>query len=80
MTTLDRSGVEEVYDAIADAIDAAGPRHAQLFLAKLALLLAHACGDAAAVKEAISTAGRDLGDPVAPGPHRPAGTEGNREP
>lgn len=37
--TLDTAGVEDAYDRIAEAIDAAG-EHSELFLAKLALTLA----------------------------------------
>jgi hypothetical protein len=40
--------LEQVYDALATAIDTAGPGKSELFLVKLALLNANALGDAAA--------------------------------
>jgi hypothetical protein len=43
--TLGIDGLETVYDALAQAIDQAGPDRCQLFLVKLALLNAHALGD-----------------------------------
>ena len=49
-------GLETVYDALATAIDQAGPDKAQLFLVKLALLNANALGDAALVQQQITTA------------------------
>jgi hypothetical protein len=39
-------GLETVFDALASAIDLAGPEKAELFLVKLALLNANALGDA----------------------------------
>jgi hypothetical protein len=57
--TLDTAGVEDAYDRIAEAIDAAG-EHSELFLAKLALTLAWRCGDPAVVEEAIRVALLDL--------------------
>jgi len=53
-------GLETVYDALATAIDQAGPDKAQLFLVKLALLNANALGDAALVQQQIATAWQDL--------------------
>lgn len=53
--------LEEIFDKIARAIDQAGPERETLFLAKLALTLAHEVGDPAAVDAAISTALADLG-------------------
>ena len=52
--------LEEVYDAIADAVDEAPEDKRLLFLAKLALTLASQLGDAAKVSEAIAAAARDL--------------------
>jgi hypothetical protein len=57
---LNIDGLETVYDALATAIDQAGPDKAQLFLVKLALLNANALGDAALVQEQIATALLDL--------------------
>jgi hypothetical protein len=53
-------GLETVYDALATAIDQAGPDKAQLFLVKLALLNANALGDAALMQQQITTALLDL--------------------
>ena len=53
-------GLETVYDALATAIDQAGPEKAQLFLVKLVLLNAKALGDAALVQQQIATALLDL--------------------
>jgi cephalosporin-C deacetylase-like acetyl esterase len=53
-------GLETVYDALATAIDQAGPEKVQLFLVKLALLNAKALGDAAQVQQQIATALMDL--------------------
>jgi hypothetical protein len=44
--TLKLPGLEAVYDALAQAIDQAGPERTELLLVKLALLNAHALGDA----------------------------------
>ena len=52
--------LEQVYDALATAIDAAGPDKSELFLVKLALLNAHALGDADAVQRHIQAALQDL--------------------
>ena len=56
---LDTAGVEDAYDRLAEAIDAAGEHH-ELFLAKLALTLAWRCGDPAVLEEAIAVALLDL--------------------
>jgi hypothetical protein len=53
-------GLETVYDALATAIDQAGPDKAQLFLVKLALLNANTLGNAALVEQQIATALLDL--------------------
>jgi hypothetical protein len=58
--TLSIDGLETVYDALATAIDQAGPDKAQLFLVKLALLNANALGDALLVQQQIATALLDL--------------------
>ncbi len=58
--TLSIDGLETVYDAMAQAIDAAGPDKAQLFLVKLALLNANALGDAAPFLADVDIALQDL--------------------
>ncbi|HEY8353170.1 MAG TPA: hypothetical protein VIK87_11550 [Sphingomonadales bacterium] len=52
--------LEEVFDKIAEAIDEAGPKRETLFLAKLALTLAHRLRDPGAVDAAITAALADL--------------------
>jgi hypothetical protein len=51
--------LEALWEALARAVDAAGDR-SELFLAKLALLLADRLGDRAAAEAAIAAALRDL--------------------
>ena len=53
-------GLETVYDALANAIDQAGPDKAELFLVKLALLQAQALGDEAQFKQQVDAALQDL--------------------
>ena len=59
MTSAD---VEEVYEALAHALDAVPAGSRELVLAKLALLLAHEVGDAARVRQLIGSALADLPD------------------
>ena len=58
--TLKLPGLEAVYDALAQAIDQAGPERTELLLVKLALLNAKTLGDAGAFRCQIDTALRDL--------------------
>jgi hypothetical protein len=53
-------GLETVYDALATAIDQAGPDKAELFLVKLALLQANALGDEAQFQQQVEAALQDL--------------------
>ena len=53
-------GLEQVYDALATAIDQAGPDKTTLFLVKLALLNANALADPATFTSHIDAALRDL--------------------
>lgn len=57
---LDIAGLENVYDALALAIDQAGESNATLFLVKLALMNAQALGDAAQFEQHIQAALQDL--------------------
>jgi hypothetical protein len=59
-TQLSIADLEAVYDALAQAIDQAGPDRSELFLVKLALLNAQALGNAQAMREQIERALRDL--------------------
>lgn len=54
------AGLEAVYDALANAIDQAGPERAELMLVKLALLNAQALGDAALFQQQLQAALQDL--------------------
>jgi len=58
--TLSIPGLEQVYDALATAIDAAGAEKSELFLVKLALLNAHALADPALFQSHIDAALKDL--------------------
>jgi hypothetical protein len=58
--TLDIAGLEQVYDALATAIDQAGPDKSELFLVKLALLNAKAQGDSQIFEAQIASALKDL--------------------
>lgn len=52
--------LEKVYDTLAEGIDTATPAKSELFLTKLALLLANEIGDAETVGRAVQAALRDL--------------------
>ena len=54
------AGLEQVYDRLASALDQVGPEKSELFLVKLALLNAHALGDAALFESHLDAALRDL--------------------
>lgn len=58
--TLTVPGLEQVYDALASAIDQAGPDKTELFLVKLALLNADALADPKRFDTHIQAALRDL--------------------
>jgi hypothetical protein len=59
-TALSITGLEAVYDALARAIDTAGPDKAELFLVKLALLNANALADEKLFQQHLSAALQDL--------------------
>ncbi|HEX7062695.1 MAG TPA: DUF2783 domain-containing protein [Woeseiaceae bacterium] len=58
--TLAFSDLEEFYDRLAAAMDAAGAEKESLLLAKLCMTLAHHVGDRATVLRAIGIAAADL--------------------
>lgn len=58
--SLTIDGLETVYDALAIAIDQAGPEQVSLFLVKLALLQANALADPQLFQQQIATALQDL--------------------
>jgi hypothetical protein len=57
---LDISGLEQVYDRLATAIDQAGPEKSELFLVKLALLNAKEIGRPDLFEVHIKAALKDL--------------------
>ncbi len=57
---LDIAGLETIYDALASAIDQAGPERSELLLVKLALLNAQALGDVALFQQQLQAALQDL--------------------
>ena len=59
-TELDIEGLENVYDALATAVDQAGPDKTELFLVKLALLNVNALGDDALFAKHLEIALQDL--------------------
>jgi hypothetical protein len=58
--TLTLSGLEAVYDTLAEALDRAPPDKTELLLVKLALLLAQDLGDAARFGALVDSALQDL--------------------
>lgn len=58
---LDFAHLEEVYDLLADGIDAAGPENVTQFLTKVALGMASQTDDIANVRAVIEASSRDLG-------------------
>lgn len=59
--TLEFAELEQVYDLLAEAIDAAGPERESLFLARLALLLSHEIPDLERVRKLIAVAAGSRG-------------------
>ncbi|MEI7445926.1 MAG: hypothetical protein WCK28_13635 [Burkholderiales bacterium] len=62
-TILDAAERDALYRDCAQAITAVGRERESLFLARLALLLMEACGDAARCREAMAEAARDVPAP-----------------
>lgn len=58
--TLAITGLEQVYDRLATAIDEAGPEKSELFLVKLALLNAKAMGQPDLFEAQVEAALKDL--------------------
>ena len=59
-SALSIAGLEEVYDALATALDQAGPDKSELFLVKLVLMNANALGDPALMQAHIDASLQDL--------------------
>ncbi|NOG71748.1 hypothetical protein [Roseicella sp. DB1501] len=57
---LSAAGLEEVYDRLAETLDALPEERRPLFLAKLSLALANLAEDPAEVMAALAAAARDL--------------------
>jgi hypothetical protein len=62
---LETTELEAVYDLLAEAIDRVGEARRDLFLAKLALVLANLLGDRAQVEAAVAAGLRDRPPPDA---------------
>lgn len=60
MPTLSTADLEQVYDTLAEAIDSAAEGRSELFLVKLALLLARELGDRSRFESQVAAALRDL--------------------
>ena len=60
MAPLTLSGLEQVYDTLAEAIDRVPDGRGELFLTKLALLLSQELGDPKRIGELIEAAMLDL--------------------
>ncbi|MBI1732922.1 MAG: hypothetical protein HYR49_09165 [Gammaproteobacteria bacterium] len=58
--TLPGEQFEQAYELIAQAIDRVGPDKERLFLARLALALAHRLPDLDAVRQALAIAKNDV--------------------
>jgi hypothetical protein len=58
--SLSIPALEQVYDALATAIDGVGPDNSEKFLVKLALMNANALADAALFQSHIEAALKDL--------------------
>ncbi len=58
--SLPIAGLETTYDALAEALDRAGPEKSELFLVKLALLSANALADATVFQALLDAAQQDL--------------------
>lgn len=59
-THLPIAGLETVYDALAQAIDEAGPGRSELMLVKLALLCADSLADVTLFRQHLQSALQDL--------------------
>lgn len=63
MSVLEFEELEQVYETLAQGIDAAGPAHELLYLSKLSVLLAHRLGDLAAFRECCAIAAGEVQAP-----------------
>lgn len=57
---MDSAQFEQAWELIAAAVDRAGPARERLFLARLALALAHRLPDVESLREALATAADGL--------------------
>lgn len=65
MTPVASKHIEDIYEALAEAIDRAGPENEAVFLTKLALTLGAKLDDADAFREAVRIALANPGSPSA---------------
>jgi hypothetical protein len=72
---MTKKDIEAVYEVIATQIDKVGPANAELYLAKLALLLANEIGDQRRALKCVADASALLTEDTAssPGARSPAG-------
>lgn len=66
MVTLTLNDLEDVYDELAEAIDRVGTDNETVFLAKLALSLAHHLGDRTVVSRLISECAEPVPEVASP--------------
>ena len=66
MSTMPSADFEAAYEALATAIDTAGPEREALFLTRLALVLGHELGDISVFRSAIRTALEGVADQAVP--------------
>lgn len=72
MKTLPFPDLETAYEVLAEAIDTAGPDREAVFLARLALVLAHETGDLALFRRAVQAALMQDGSGLTDRPKTPA--------
>ena len=64
---MNRPTIEDIYEALAEAVDAVGAPHAEVYLAKVCLALANEVPDPAMVLRVIAACKADLGAARQPG-------------
>lgn len=67
MSTLPFAELENLYDELAQAIDACGPQRESVFLAKLVLRMAHEMGDGRRISTLIQECLQEPAADAAPG-------------
>ncbi len=75
--TMPFDDLERAYEMLAQAIDRAGPEHEALFLARLALVLAHRVGRVDVFEQAVDMALEDVSRALRNGDRTGANDETN---